>query len=241
MGDIQKMYLQVKVREEDRKFQRALWFSEDKIVTLQSNTLTFGQTPAPYLAIRCLQQLLTDHRQTHSLEAKAIECDTYVDNIATGAMSIPQAVKTRKQITEILCSGGFRVYQWASNKSEVLAGLEDDEINYVLDLNSDEAINMLGVRWEARRDRYVYTAIRVDVNEKVTKRTILSAIARIYDPLGLLNPITMYAKLILQMLWAAKLDWDESVPAEIHTMWRKFCSELNLINNFVEKLLIINN
>lgn len=240
MGDIQKMYLQVQVREEDRKFQRALWFEGDKIITLQSNTLTFGQTPAPYLAIRCIQQLATEHKSTHPLGSQAIEKETYVDNVATGAHTISQAIQTREEVTKILANGCFRIHQWASNRPEVLAGLDETEINSELDLNSDGTVNMLGVRWEARRDWYIYSTIHVDRNSRVTKRIILSVIARIYDPLGLLNPITMYAKLILQEVWEAKLDWDESVPQSIYTMWLKFCEQLNLIHNFAfERLVLI--
>lgn len=97
MGDIEKMYLQVKVRAEDRKFQRAVWFDKDKLITIESNTLTFGETSAPYLAIRCLHQLACDHEITHPAGANAIKYDTYVDNLASGAKTVAQAIEIKRK------------------------------------------------------------------------------------------------------------------------------------------------
>ncbi|XP_015119449.1 uncharacterized protein LOC107042779 [Diachasma alloeum] len=54
-GDIEKMYRQILVRLEDRKYQRILWRDDDGPVrTYELNTVTFGLSAAPYLAIRCL-------------------------------------------------------------------------------------------------------------------------------------------------------------------------------------------
>ena len=54
-GDIEKMYRQILVRPEDRKYQLILWRnSNGEIETYQLNTVTFGLSAAPYLALRCL-------------------------------------------------------------------------------------------------------------------------------------------------------------------------------------------
>ncbi|XP_043475023.1 uncharacterized protein LOC122506774 [Leptopilina heterotoma] len=62
-------------------------------------------------------------------------------------------------------------------------------------------------------------------------RTIASDIARIFDPLGLLNPVIAHGKIIQQELWRLKLDWDDSVPQEICTKWQDFVSQLTLLND----------
>jgi hypothetical protein len=51
---------------------------------------------------------------------------------------------------------------------------------------------------------------------RVTKRSISSVIARIYDPLGLLAPVIVRAKILLQRVWALKIDWDETLPTDLH-------------------------
>lgn len=88
----------------------------------------------------------------------------------------------------------------------------------------------LGVSWDARHDTIRYSAQSTATN-KITKRTILSTIARIFDPLGLLGPITIVAKILLQRLWTLKLSWDESLPASIHTEWIEFERDLQGLNN----------
>lgn len=68
-------------------------------------------------------------------------------------------------------------------------------------------------------------------SRKVTKRTILSDVSRVFDPLGLLNPITLNAKIIMQQLWKFKIDWEESVPCDMHTSWLRYREQLRELNN----------
>ena len=58
MGDIEKMYRQILIRPEDRKYQLILWHnSNGEVETYQLNAVTFGLSAATYLALRCLKQL----------------------------------------------------------------------------------------------------------------------------------------------------------------------------------------
>jgi hypothetical protein len=68
--------------------------------------------------------------------------------------------------------------------------------------------------------------------KKVTKRSILSISSQIFDPLGLLSPVTVKAKMLMQELWSLKLGWDESVPTVLHSTWTEWRQELHLINQF---------
>ncbi|MDD9341262.1 MAG: hypothetical protein PV362_16785, partial [Providencia heimbachae] len=62
-----------------------------------------------------------------------------------------------------------------------------------------------------------------------TKRAVLSTIARIYDPIGLISPITISAKLIMQDLWKAKLDWEDWLPSEIQNRWDALKNNLSCL------------
>lgn len=52
---------------------------------------------------------------------------------------------------------------------------------------------------------------------KGTKRTILSNIAKLYEPIGLLGPVIVTKKLLMQGLWKYEVDSDKSVLIDIHT------------------------
>lgn len=46
----------------------------------------------------------------------------------------------------------------------------------------------------------------------LTKRTLVSSIAKIYDVLGWFSPVIIKVKTLLQRLWESEVDWDEPVP-----------------------------
>ena len=65
---------------------------------------------------------------------------------------------------------------------------------------------------------------------KPTKRVVLSLLARVYDPLGLLTPFTVLAKCLFQELWELRLNWDEVLPdeaAELFCRWIDGCHRLH--------------
>ena len=57
---------------------------------------------------------------------------------------------------------------------------------------------------------------------KVNKRTVLSAISQLFDPLGWLGPIIITAKVLMQNLWIAGINWDEPLPPHLESCWRTF-------------------
>lgn len=62
-----------------------------------------------------------------------------------------------------------------------------------------------------------------------TKRSILSTIAKLYDPIGALGPIIFWAKFYMQIVWQTGVQWDEPVSKTILNDWIKFSSELPLV------------
>lgn len=230
-GDIEKMYRQFLVREEDRQFQRILWKHAGEIKTFELNTVTFGLGPAPFLAIRALQQLADDESNRCPRAATILKRDLYVDDLLTGAETIEEGIVIRDEIIQVLRLGGLNMRQWASNDPRLLEGISENNVNLKLQLSSDKTLKTLGVFWNSQEDSIVYTAKPLTVSGVITKRMMLSEIAKIYDPLGLLGPITLYAKGLMQKLWQLKLNWDESVPSNIHTTWTQFCEQLKLVNN----------
>jgi hypothetical protein len=59
-----------------------------------------------------------------------------------------------------------------------------------------------------------------------TKRGILSKLAKIYDPLGLVFPTTLVGKLIYRDVCDAKLPWDASLPLPLTKRWKEWNDSL---------------
>ncbi|XP_076380674.1 uncharacterized protein LOC143260026 [Megalopta genalis] len=230
-GDIEKMYRQFLIRPEDRKFQQVLWRDHnDSIKTFQLNTVTFGLSAAPYLAIRCLTQLADDEHHRFPQASKVLKQDFYVDDLITGTPTIQEAISLRKELTSLLNTAGLHIRQWASNDKRLLEDLPDENINQQLHLGESSIVKTLGIVWNSADDSITYTVRPILHTPRATKRFISSEIAKIYDPLGLLGPVIITAKLILQELWTLRIDWDESLPMAIHNKWSQYYSQLPLLN-----------
>lgn len=77
-ADVEKMYRQVLVHEEDRQYQRILWRKGDKIKTFELNTLTFGVSSSPFLAIRTIHKLADDESHAYPRAVEIIKKHLYV-------------------------------------------------------------------------------------------------------------------------------------------------------------------
>ncbi|XP_033317546.1 uncharacterized protein LOC117215265 [Bombus bifarius] len=199
-----------------------------------------GLSAAPDLAIRCLKQLADDGGHRYPRAATVLQRDFYVDDVLTGVDRKVEARSLRTELTELLKLAGLNIRKWASNDRELLRGLSEQDINDKLLLGESQTFKTLGVVWNSFDDSILYSVKINSPASRITKRTISSEIAKIYDPLGLLAPVIVRAKMLLQRLWTLKIDWDESLPADVHTEWSKYYAQLPLLNNvkFPRKTII---
>jgi hypothetical protein len=72
-----------------------------------------------------------------------------------------------------------------------------------------------------------------------TRRELLSAFARSFDPLGICLPVLTFAKILFQSTSTSRtlvnsdftpLGWDDPLPNEILTKWNMFANELHLLS-----------
>ncbi|KAH7695391.1 Pao retrotransposon peptidase family protein [Aphelenchoides avenae] len=61
---------------------------------------------------------------------------------------------------------------------------------------------------------------KIDDN-RLTKRTMLRFVAQIFDPMGLVQALTLLAKLVIQEVWKAEYDWDDKVSEEHALLWKE--------------------
>lgn len=184
-ADLQKMYRQVLIHPVDRKVQRILWrFSfEEPIQEYQLNTVTYGQSCASYLAIRCLRVLAIEGKECYSMASSALLSDTYIDDIITGADSMEEARDLQRQLIELLLKGGFEAHKWCSNLNSTLldvpTNLKESRSN--LDFDANDIISTLGLVWNPAADEFLF---KVQLAARVTtKRAMLSEISKLFDPL----------------------------------------------------------
>ena len=75
----------------------------------------------------------------------------------------------------------------------------------------------------------------------VTKRKILSASHRIFDPLGIAAPVTLESQILVQQTWSKGLSWDQEVDEEIKKKFCKWFNELHDLKNIKVSRCLLGN
>lgn len=277
VADIIKMYRQVKIADENAKYQRILWRdSPDKEITdYELMTVTFGTASAPYQAVRTLHQVAYDEGKEYEIAAERVLKCFYMDDFMSGCSTVEEGIELYKQLTELLGKGGFKLQKWNSNNQkiiDIINKIEEDNMkgqtrskerkyyasdkdeynentelrtkreekgnvcnkndlgNKEINMKLDSTIKILGLTWRRSDDIFQYVVnLPPPTTAPVTKRSIISDIARLFDPLGWLAPSVVLAKIFIQKLWLAGVGWDEGLKAELIDEWNNYRRELSLL------------
>lgn len=235
-ADIEKMYRQILVHKEHTNLQRIIWRNapNERLRDYKLVTVTYGTSCAPYLAIKTLNQLAFDEEKNSPDAAKIIRNDFYVDDVASGADNVEQAMQFQRELKETLASGGFNLRKWASNSPELLRAVPEYDrevkMHHDIIIDSSATIKTLGIKWNPSADTFEFKINTAD-KETGTKRELLSEIAALYDPLGWLAPVIIKAKILIQESWSTGIGWDEKLPVEIKNNWAKIKNELPTIES----------
>ncbi|XP_050324492.1 uncharacterized protein LOC126755810 [Bactrocera neohumeralis] len=234
-SDIEMMYRQILLKADQTKYQRIVFRNRPTEQTniFELKTVTFGINCAPYLAIRTLLQLADDVESSLPAASNILRKCMYVDDVLAGGHSIEAAIKARNEIRTALESAGFPLRKWTANCGRILQGLPKDHLlnKESLDFEDTSDVKALGIRWKAHTDFFYFKIKPILSPESYTKRAILSDIAKLFDPLGLLAPIIVIAKMIMQHIWLEGTQWDEVVFPTTLDRWHTFMDNHRSINN----------
>lgn len=231
-ADIAKMYRQIWIDPRDRDYQRILWMDDKATIhEYQLLTVTYGTASAPFLALRVLQQLIEDEGANFPLATPVLRENIYVDDVLFGAEDIPLLIQTRNQVCDLLRKGGFELRKWASNRSELLADIQPANHGLAcnITLEVDTCLKILGITWNPSSDAFQFQ-VKLPDQFPNSKRRILSTIAKLFDPLGWVAPVTLAAKVFMQRLWRMKLGWDDPISGDSLERWRIIYSALPRLN-----------
>lgn len=227
-ADIEKFYRQIRIQDTDQHLQKIVWRNSatESLQEFQLTTVTYGTKSTPFLAMRTIKQLIKDDGAEFPLGAKMLSNQLYVDDLLGGCNNIITAQKAQHELITMLKGGGFNLRKWTSNNKCLLENLPHDLVSQgMFDFKDTETNKTLGITWNPCTDQFTYKRMPLinkrDVN---TKRTLLSDISKLYDPLGWLSPVTLRAKLIFQQAWKTTTGWDERLPLNIHKNGSNFAN-----------------
>lgn len=130
---------------------------------------------------------------------------------------------------------GMQMKKWRSNLPQLneAAKSSTEETPFLAKLEGDDKI--LGIIWHSSYDTFGFNPdplIEFVRNTRPTKRLMLGALARLYDPPGFLAPVSMLLKRMLQDLHKLKAGLDQQLPIELEKRWNKWCGELEQLHRF---------
>lgn len=231
-ADIRQMYLRVLMNQDDWRFQRLLYRFDpsDEIQVFEMTRVPFGLSCSTFLAVRTVHQLASDEGDRFPTAARVAKKDIYMDDLATSCLSAEDGIELSDQLIKLFAAGDFELVKFSSNSPEVMASIPpENRVSAAVEFSPADQLKILGLHWVPADD--VFTFSVSSQPRQCTKRNILSVIARLWDLLGLVAPVTLLAKLIVKSLWNQHMDWDDTPPQHIVDLWQKFEAELPLLQN----------
>ena len=242
VGDISKMYHRVLIPPHDQHVHRFLWRNLDtsrEPDVYVKTVLTFGDKPAPAMAQTAIRKTAQESQATNPDVAEVLTNNVYMDDICDSVDTIEEAQRLNQDIDSVLAKGGFSTKGWISNKDLTKNKMEISDVTEVFKEGEEEG-KVLGIVWNQKVDevRFKVKADWFNVSDfteqsqvTLTKRQILSKVARIYDPIGLASAFLVRAKIGIQQLWQLGVGWDEELPPTVQDQWMRLFQEMTELNH----------
>ena len=221
------MYNCLQLVREDAFVQCFLWrrLEVDRSPdTYQVTVNNIGVKPAGTIATLCLQKSSDLHRDQYPDTAKQLIDRSYVDDLGITASTRQILMKRTYEADQILKHAGMKVKGWTYSGVNLGTPGAEETVQVVAH-DSTDGERMLGVLWEPVKDVFKFT-VKVNLSplknktrlgpdlsksdllshppKIITRRQYYSQIQSLFDPIGLLAPVLLTAKLLLRRTWEGK-------------------------------------
>ncbi|XP_067045500.1 uncharacterized protein [Acropora muricata] len=236
-SDIESMFHRVGCVERDTDALRFLWWSDGLNEPPSDHKMKvhlFGKADSPCIAAWTLQRTATDNAADFGNDVcDIVRKNFYVDDCLFSVPTAEEAIGASLQLMQLLKRGNFRLTKFISNDLKVLKAIPAEERTVKsLDLDKLPLERTLGLYWDTETDTL---AVKVSLSHGKanchTRRDCLSKLSSTFDPLGLICPVLLPAKRLMQRTWQLKLHWDDSLPEGLLEGWARWKEELLFLNH----------
>ena len=234
VADVEKAFHQIVVSPKDRNMLRFLWFDDigkqnPQIIQYQFCRLVFGLTPSPAILNETIHHHVTRYLLTEPVIAEILASGFYVDDFTSGAQTVEEGFNIYQKARYLMKQGGFNLRKWRTNSKNL-----QQKINLMQGESSEsQEVRLLGVKWNTERDEFQFDFKEVTNFVKLlppTKRSVLRISAKMFDPLGLLSPFIIGAKILFQVLCKSKQDWDSILDGHLLRQWKQLTEEFEAVS-----------
>nr|CAD2207939.1 unnamed protein product [Meloidogyne enterolobii] len=224
IADIAKAFLQIQLRTQDRDVTRFLWLKDiqlppenQNLVCYRFTRVLFGVISSPFLLIATILH----HLETidHPL-SEEIKSNLYMDNIILGAKNEREVKEKYLEMIKIFEKASMKIREFCTSPREYNQLFEEADKHPGIEKGN---IKFLGINWQIEKDKYSQKLPGKSYSS-MNKRELLSLIHSNFDPLGLIGPTLLPAKLLYQKVCNRNIDWNGPLEED----------ELEEINRIIE-------
>ena len=245
MADIQKMFLQILIAPEDRKWLRVLWRepnTDAPIQLFEKHVIPFGLACSPFLALKTIDYHLTKMSGQYPEATAIVKQQLYVDDCLLGFNTLDEAIVRYKEIDKLMKEGSFPLKKYISNSQELLQAIPEEDRALTapmalqerdFTLSPEKIPKLLGCQWNSHIDVLQYMGvfeIMAPSDKPETMRSLTSRACRIFDPCGWIQPFTLISKWLVRNCWSLQLRWDDKLPPEILDPWMKWIADASFLH-----------
>jgi len=242
--DITKLYNQLYLKDSALPFSLFLYSddldADSPPVTWVLTRAWYGVRPTGNQSGQALDSLADMSGDQLPLGKSALLNDRYVDDVFSGAQSEVEREDMITQVESILGKGGFSLKYIAKSGHPSPAAASGGE----------EYLKVLGYKWNPLLDEMGPGFDEINFNKKIrgakkpnlfpvvspqdvtrildstelTRRMVVSKLAELYDPIGIIEPYKLQLKLNASLLNG--MDWDTPIPPELQPFWHQTFAEL---------------
>ena len=201
--------------------------AEPKIVEYRFARVVFRIISNPFLLNAALLKYIPSYERKDPEFVSWMLRSFFVDDLSISLEGVEEAYQLYLKSRERMAQGGFNLRKWMTNSRPLmekvkemesqrefsiqkeranLLNKDDETHNRIMvggleerDINTEQ--NVLGTNWNYLTDEFLFkfqTEVEGAQGLMPTKRNVLRVIASFYDPMGLISPIIIQMKILLQ-------------------------------------------
>ena len=261
--EIQKAFLRIEVNREDRNYLRFLWVKnvlaeEPEVEIFRFCRVIFGCGPSPFLLNVTLRHHFCKYADDDPQFVRKMRDGLYVDDLVSGGKMVKEAFELYWKTRMRLIQGGFSMHKWRSNDMGLMVKInttreenvhphDDNDVAYAkssLGNVQDAADKVLGIFWNKTDDtlKFNLEGIANYVTQlEVTKHNVLSTLAKVFDPLGVISPLILPAKTLFQEICVQQKGWDDQLDGDLRNKWKLWLNDMKRVNEIILKRCLYQN
>jgi len=214
MADLKQAFLKVNIVKEHRKYIRFVLYDGVKYRYFEMKVLPFGLVCAPAILTTVVEMIVADFPDD---VREYFVGSTYMDDTIIVGKDEDELCRVVKYAQEKFAEAGFTFHKIKSNSVKIMEAFGEVPA---------EEVKILGCIWHCVKDKL---SVKIPAPpEKRTKRGILSAIGKLFDAIGLIDPIKLWFRGQFRLCDG---EWDEEVDDGFFKEIVEFYASLKILED----------